>query len=96
MDASSVIIRLRMEIKRHTLSVVVKRTSLNLDLDLVAEAKQVLDTRETTQTIHRALEEVVRHARLHRLLAHRFEMTNEELKQLRTPNVETLPLLPEP
>ena len=96
MHASSLFIRLRVEIKRHTLSVVVKRTSLNLDLDLVAEAKQVLDTRETTQTIHRALEEVVRQARLRRLLAHRFEMTNEELKQLRTPDVETLPLLPEP
>lgn len=74
----------------------VKRTSLNLDLDLVAEAKQVLDTRETTQTIHRALEEVVRQARLRQLLAHRFEITNEELKRLRTPDVETSPLLPEP
>ena len=74
----------------------VKRTSLNLDLDLVEEAKRVLDTRETTQTVHRALEEVVRQARLRRLMAHRFEMTAEELNRLRTPDVETLPLLPEP
>lgn len=66
----------------------VKRTSLNLDLDLVAEARQVLDTRETTQTIHRALEEVVRQARLRRLSARRFELTTEELKRLRTPDVE--------
>jgi len=78
----------------------VKRTSLNLDLDLVAEAKEVLATRETTQTVHRALEEVVRQARLRRLSARRFEMTNEELKRLRTPDVEgtalpiTVPLPP--
>ncbi len=74
----------------------VKRTSLNLDLDLVAAAREVLETRETTQTIHRALEEVVRQARLRRLMAHKFDLSNEELKRLRTPDVETLPLLPEP
>ena len=74
----------------------VKRTSLNLDLDLVAAAREVLETRETTQTIHRALEEVVRQARLRSLSARRFEMTNEELKQLRTPNVEEGSVLPIP
>ena len=74
----------------------VKRTSLNLDLDLLNEAKQILDTRETTETIHRALAEVVRQARLRRLSARRFDLTDGELKQLRTPDVETLPLLPEP
>ena len=77
--------------KRHSRAytrVVIKRTSLNLDLDLVAEAREILQTRETTQTIHRALEEVVRQARLRRLSARRFEMTNEELKRLRTPDVE--------
>ena len=73
----------------------VKRTSLDLDLDLVAHARDVLQTRGTTQTVHRALEEVVRQARLRRLMAHRFEMTDKELKRLRTPDVETLPLLPE-
>ena len=66
----------------------IKRTSLNLDFELLNEAKQVLETRETTETIHRALSEVVRQARLRRLSARRFEMTNEELKQLRTPDVE--------
>ena len=70
----------------------VKRTSLNLDLDLVAEAKSVLHTRETTQTVHRALEEVVRQARIRRLLEHRFELTNEELKRLRTPDVDASPV----
>jgi Arc/MetJ family transcription regulator len=38
----------------------VKRTSLNLDLDLVARAREVLETDTTTETIHRALQEVVR------------------------------------
>ncbi len=45
----------------------IKRTSLNLDLDLVAQARDVLDTRTTTETIHRALEEVVRQEALKRL-----------------------------
>ena len=62
----------------------------------MAEAQKVLQTRGTTQTVHRALEEVVRQSRLRHLSAHRFEMTNEELKRLRTPDVETLPLLPDP
>ena len=74
----------------------VKRTSLNLDLDLLNDAKDVLDTRETTETIHRALAEVVRQARLRSLSARRFDMTNEELKRLRTPDVEVQPLIPEP
>jgi hypothetical protein len=73
----------------------VKRTSLNLDLDLLNDAKEVLDTRETTETIHRALAEVVRQARLRSLSARRFDMTNEELERLRTPDVEVQPLLPE-
>jgi Arc/MetJ family transcription regulator len=38
----------------------IKRTSINLDLDLVAQAREVLDTRTTTETIHRALEETIR------------------------------------
>ena len=78
------------------LRVVVRRTSVNLDIDLVEEAKDVLGTRETTETIHRALAEVVRQARLRRLSARRFDLTDGERKQLRTPDVETLPLLPEP
>ena len=42
----------------------VKRTSLNLELDLVREARAVLGTTGTTDTIHRALEDVVRRERL--------------------------------
>ncbi|MGZ4418941.1 MAG: type II toxin-antitoxin system VapB family antitoxin, partial [Gaiellaceae bacterium] len=44
-----------------------KRTSLNLDFALVDEAKAVLETKETTETIHKALKEVVRNERLRRL-----------------------------
>ena len=62
----------------------VKRTSLNLELDLVAQARDVLDTRGTTDTIHRALEEVVRRERLRVLALEPFEdLTLESLEQLR-------------
>jgi Arc/MetJ family transcription regulator len=58
---------------------VVKRTSLNLDLDLVAEAREVLGSNGTTDTIHRALEEVVRREKLRWLAEHDFsELTEEE------------------
>lgn len=60
----------------------IRRTSLNLDFDLVDEAKAVLGTRETTETIHRALADAVRHARLRRLVQRRFELTAEEERQL--------------
>ena len=43
---------------------VIKRTSLNLDLELVAEARDVLGSNGTTDTVHRALEEVVRQQKL--------------------------------
>jgi Arc/MetJ family transcription regulator len=64
--------------------VVVKRTSLNLDLDLVADARSVLSTRGTTETIHRALEDVVRRDRLRALAERTFEdLTPEALVELR-------------
>lgn len=46
----------------------VRRTSLNLNLELVERAKAELGTRGTTDTIHGALEEVVRHARIQQLI----------------------------
>ncbi len=57
---------------------VIKRTSLNLHVDLVAEARDILETRGTTDTIHRALEEVVRRERLRRLAEERFELSEDE------------------
>ncbi len=62
-----------------------KRTSLNLDLDLVAEARKVLETDGTTETIHRSLQAVVRQARLQRLARRRIALSAEELAALRTP-----------
>ena len=65
-------------------SVMVKRTSLNLELDLVAQAREVLGTNGTTDTIHRALEDVVRRERLRALTQERFDdLTPEALDQLR-------------
>lgn len=44
-----------------------KRTSLNLDLDVVDGARAVLGTETTTATVHRALLEVVARDRRRRL-----------------------------
>jgi len=61
-----------------------RRTSLNLDIDLVAEARGILETKGTTDTIHRALADVVRRERLRRLAEERFEdLTPEALERLR-------------
>jgi Arc/MetJ family transcription regulator len=56
----------------------VKRTSLNLDLDLVAKAREALGSNGTTDTIHRALEEVVRREKLRRLTEYDFSMLTED------------------
>lgn len=62
----------------------VKRTSLNLDFELVDEARAELGTNGTTETIHRALEEVVRRAALKRLSKLRFDhMPPDWLEKLR-------------
>lgn len=63
---------------------VIKRTSLNLDLELVAQARKLLGTNGTTDTVRRALEEVVRRERLRRLGEWTFEdLTPEVLAELR-------------
>lgn len=57
---------------------------MNLHLDLVEEAREVLGTKTTTETIHRALAQVIRQARLRRLAQERFEdLTPEALERLR-------------
>ena len=64
----------------------VKRTSLNLDLDLVGQARELLGSKGTTDTVHRALEEVVRREKVRRLAAEPFEdLTPDALEQLRKP-----------
>ena len=61
----------------------IKRTSLNLDLELVSRARDVLDTRTTTETIHRALDDVITRDALRKLAAWRPDYTLEELEELR-------------
>jgi Arc/MetJ family transcription regulator len=52
---------------------VIKRTSINLDLELVAEARGVLGTKNTTDTVHAALRDAVRRERLKQAAALRFD-----------------------
>ena len=59
----------------------VKRTSLNLDLDLVAKAREVLGSNGTTDTVHRALEDVVRREKLRWLAQRDFSMLTEEERE---------------
>jgi Arc/MetJ family transcription regulator len=62
----------------------VKRTSINLDLDRVAKAREVLGTNGATETIHRALDEVVRRELLRRAARQTFDdLTPEALAELR-------------
>jgi hypothetical protein len=54
---------------------------MNLNLELVEEAKKELGTRGTTDTVHRALEEVVRRAKIERMLAIRFDHLPDDWHQ---------------
>ena len=65
----------------------VKRTSMNVDLDLVKEAQEVLGTQGTTETVHAALREIVRRRRLERLLRHDF--SNLDVEEIRESRWET-------
>jgi len=68
---------------------VIKRTSLNLDLDLIADARDILGTNGTTDTVHRALEDVVRRQHLRELAKMRFEdLTPDALVELRRTRTE--------
>jgi Arc/MetJ family transcription regulator len=64
----------------------VRRTNINLDMDLVDEAARELGTRRTTDTVHQALREVVARARRARLAERDFEdLTPEALDAMRRP-----------
>lgn len=71
----------------------VRRTTLNIDTNLVARAREILGTRGTTQTVHRAMEEVIRRDKLRSLAARRFPgmdlETLDELRRGRLPRVGT-------
>jgi Arc/MetJ family transcription regulator len=65
---------------------VVKRTNINLDMDLVDEAAQELGTQRTTDTVHQALREVIARARRARLAQRDFEdLTPDALETMRRP-----------
>ena len=68
----------------------IKRTSLNLDMSLVDEAREVLGTNGTTETVHKALVEVVRQDKLRQLAAWEFSMTNEEIEASEADEVDEL------
>ena len=68
-----------------------KRTSLNLDMSLVDEAREVLGTRGTTETVNRALAEVVRQAKLRELITMTFDMDNDEIEAAENEDLEEPP-----
>jgi Arc/MetJ family transcription regulator len=66
---------------------VVRRTNINLDMDLVEQAARELGTRRTTDTVHKALCDVVARARRTRLAERDFEdLTPEALEAMRRPS----------
>jgi Arc/MetJ family transcription regulator len=70
----------------------VRRTTINLDSELVADAREVLKTRNTTDTVHDALRDVVRRERLKRLTEWELEgLTLEGIKEMRRSRMETKP-----
>jgi Arc/MetJ family transcription regulator len=70
----------------------VRRTTINLDSELVADAREVLNTRNTTDTVHDALREVVRREDLRRLTEWELEgLTLEGIREMRRSRMETKP-----
>jgi Arc/MetJ family transcription regulator len=64
----------------------IKRTNINLDIELVDAAAAVLGTARTTDTVHAALREVVDRAARERLARRDFaDLTPSALEQLRRP-----------
>ena len=71
------------------------RTTLNLDADLVADARRVLGAKSVTETIHLALGHVIRQQRLDSLAKRDFSaLTPEMLDRLRGRGDEALALAP--
>ena len=56
----------------------IKRTSINLDLGLVEEAREILGTKNTTDTVHTALRDAVRRERLKQAAELRFDHMSDE------------------
>lgn len=70
--------------QRCILADVVKRTNINLDMDLVKQAAHELGTQRTTDTVHEALRDVIARARRARLAQRDFEdVTPQSLEAMR-------------
>lgn len=64
----------------------VKRTNINLDMDLVERAAHELGTQRTTDTVHQALRDVIARAVRTRLAERDFEdLTPEAVEAMRAP-----------
>jgi Arc/MetJ family transcription regulator len=66
----------------------IRRTNINLDKALVAEAAEVLGTAQTTATVHAALRDVVDRAARQRLADRDFAaLTPAALEEIRRPRL---------
>lgn len=64
----------------------VKRTNINLDMDLVKRAAHELGTQRTTDTVHQALRDVIARAVRTRLAERDFEdLTPDAVEAMRAP-----------
>jgi Arc/MetJ family transcription regulator len=64
----------------------VKRTTINLDLDLLDEASDALGTSRMTDTVHAAMTDVIRRRKLEELTRMEFPgMDLEKLEEMRRP-----------
>jgi len=64
----------------------VKRTTMNLDRDLVQQAAEILGTARMTDTVHAAMSDVVRRRRLEEVTKLEFpDLTLEKIKEMRRP-----------
>jgi len=65
----------------------VKRTTINLDLDLLEEASELLGTARMTDTVHAAMGDVVRRRKLEEVTRLRFpDLTLQSIKEGRRPS----------
>jgi Arc/MetJ family transcription regulator len=63
-----------------------KRTTINLDIDLLDEASDALGTSRMTDTVHAAMSDVVRRQKLESLARRRFpDLTLESIEENRRP-----------
>jgi Arc/MetJ family transcription regulator len=66
--------------------IIKKRTNINVDMSLLTRAAGILGTRGTTQTVHAAMEDVIRRDRLARLAARDMpDLTADALDEMRQP-----------